>query len=191
MRLLGFFVMMLGIVAVAAGMITGCNATLNHNGRHELASYPLTLGQPLRVSFDAKSERRYTAGIQVRFGGEGEITAKLPLVAVIDDGSAKVKTAGFLDPSVPPTTLVHRDRLAERLVGPYPAPSDRRVDLAVDLSEDANSPQIEGARVVLYDDAKPASLALGFGAVGLGVVAFFGGGVLAVMGGRRRKRGRK
>ncbi len=129
-RLFGFVVMMLGVVTLAAGMITGCNATVNYNGRHVVAEYPLVI----------------------------------------------------------PTTLVHRERRAERLIGPYAAPSDRKVNLAVDLSEDPKSTEIEGVRVVLYDDAKPRSLAVGFSAAALGVVTFLLGGVVVLRGGRRHRR---
>ena len=185
--------MMLGVVLASAGMLTGCNGTVNYNGRHVVAEYPLVIGTPLRVTFDAKAERRYTAGIQVTFAGRGddEIEAKLPLVAVIDDGSGNVKTAGFLDPTAPPTTLVHRDRRAERLIGPYPAPSDRKVNLSVDLSDDPKSTEIAQVRVILYDDAKPRSLVIGFSVAALGVLTFFFGGVLVLVGGGRRRSRKK
>lgn len=152
-RALGFLLVLVGVIAVAAGSVVGGGVVFSWRGRHPVATYDLAIGAPLRAKFHAKRGVRYTAGIQVVFereklarqNGQLVVEAYMPLVAVLRDadGDAKAKTVGWLDPTEPPTVLYgvaeHRgvgpvpEVVAERIVGPFPSPRDETMSIEVDL----------------------------------------------------------
>ncbi len=216
-RRLPFFLVALGLVALVVGMASGCGTLFSYNGRHALFVEPLVPGVPLRKAFPAKAGKRYTLAVHVVFEREGlaevngqlQVLAQLPLVASIEDtsGVAVAKAVGWIDPNEPPTVLyghaseAHQRRpmgigpaelVAERLVGPYVPALDREVTYAVDLGPDriAES-RIKEARLVIYDDALPRSIALAFAAAGAGAVALAAGAIMLLFGVFRSRRGGK
>lgn len=92
---------------------------------------------------------------------------------------------------VPPAEL-----LAERLLGPVSVPVTRAVTYAVDLGPDLlGKAPIQEARVAIYDDAIPRSIALAFLGASAGLVAFMTGATALLFGvfrarhdGARRRR---
>ena len=172
---------------------------------------------PLRKAFPAKAGKRYTLAIQVVFEREGlpeangqvQVEAKLPLVASIEDtsGVAIAKAVGWLDPSEPPTVLMGRasdahqrrpmglppaELVAERLLGPVTPAVDRDITYAVDLGTDRiGKTSLKQARIVLYDDTLPRSIAVAFVAAGAGAVALLAGSIMLFFGLFRSSRGGK
>jgi hypothetical protein len=142
------------------------------------------------------------------------VEAQFPLVATItnESGDRVAHVAGWLDPAEPPTTVYGHARagvragpgasvpetIVERLVGPWPAGGRQTLTVAVDLGQDrVGKARIEGARLVVYDDAMPTSIKLAFGVLGAGALsiaiamAFVGMGagraLLSRRGGNRRR----
>ncbi len=188
-------------MAVLGGGFIGCGSLFSWNGRHAVAIHPVTPGVPLRGTFQAVADRRYTLAVQVVFEREGlpvkegdvVVEAKMPLAAWLDDSSgvAVVKEVGWLDPAEPRTVVyghgaaANRRRprgapppelVAERLIGPHTARTDRAIGFAVDLGSDQlETTRIQGCRAVIYDDAMPRSITLAFAAAGLGFAVFLTG----------------
>ena len=199
----------LGIVAAVVGTASGCGALFTFSGRHPIATAPIALGTPLRKVVAAKAGRRYTLAVQVVFEREGleaeggalVVKAQLPLVASLE--SAQV--TGLLDPNEPPNVLYGqsanpnvraphgagpREIIAERLVGPWLASSDRDVVCAVDLGPDRLAlARIKEARIIVYDDRLPSSIAAALVAGGAGVMVLFCGMIMVLFGRRRAGRG--
>lgn len=214
-RRVGFFLCVIGIMAVVVGMASGCGALFSFNGRHPVAVVPLTPGKPLRSTFAAKEGKRYTLAIHVVFEREGlaesngqvVVEAKLPLAAAIEDtsGIEVVKIVGWIDPSAPPTVLYGHgsaatqrrpmgaapaELVAERLLGPITVHHARDVSYAVDLGKDLiGKARVAQARVALYDDALPRSITIAFVAASAGSVAFLIGVIMLVFGVFRTRRG--
>lgn len=201
-RRLGFFLVIVGLVATVIGIASGCGSLFSFNGRHPIAVHALTPGTPLRQMVPAKSGKRYTLAVQVVFEREGlaesngalVVEARFPVVASI--GASKV--TGWLDPNEPPTVLygqsanpnVRRPRgagpaelAAERLVGPYLAPFEEDVPCLVDLGPDRlGKAQVKEARVVVYDDTLPSAVTLAFAAAAGGAMALISGTIMLLFG---------
>jgi len=215
-RRIALFLVVLGIVAVVVGAAQGCGRLFSFNGRHPIAVEPLVPGTPLRKSFPARSDRRYTLAVQVVFEREGlpeangqlVVEARLPLVAALEDtsGVAVAKVVGWLDPSEPPAVLYGHsadknqrrpsgapptELVVERLVGPFTALDDRAVMFAVDLGADRiGKVPIKEARCVIYDDVLPTSIRAAFGGAVAGVAALVSGVILLLFGLVRSRRRR-
>jgi hypothetical protein len=208
-RRFGFLLVVIGLVAAVVGGAAGCGALFTFSGRHPIATAPLVLGAPQHQTFPAKAGRRYTLAVQVVFEREGldvdagafVVEAELPVVASVEDA----RIAGVLDPRVAPTVLYGqsanpnvraprgagpRELLAERLVGPWQAPSDGDRAWSVELGPDrVRRARIREARVILYDDRLPASIRTALGAGAGGLIALVAGAALLLFGGRRAGRG--
>ena len=215
-RRIALLLVVVGIVAVVVGAASGCGRLFSFNGRHPVAVEPLVPGTPLKKTFTARADSRYTLAVQVVFEREGRaeangalvVEAQLPLVASFEDSSgvAVAKVVGWLDPNEPPTVLYGQsanknqrrpagapptELVAERLVGPFNASDDRPVVFVVDLGADRiGKVPVKEARCVVYDDALPVSIRAAFaGAVG-GGVALFSGVIMLLFGLRSRRRAR-
>jgi hypothetical protein len=212
-RKIGFFLVIVGLVATVVGIASGCGSLFTFSGRHPIAQHALTPGTPLRQSFLAKGGKRYTLAVQVVFEREGlvesngalVVDAKLPLVASLEDA----KAVGWIDPAEPPTVLYGQstnpsarqrgeggravgpaELVAERLIGPYLAPFDRELTFAVDLGPDrVGRAQVKEVRIVVYDDTLPGSITVAFVAASAGVVALISGTILLLIGLLRPRRG--
>jgi len=215
-RRIGFFLVIVGLVATVIGVASGCGSLFSFRGRHPIAVRELTPGTPLRQAIPAKSGKRYTLAVQVVFERDGlassngalVVEAQLPLVASLEDA----KAVGWLDPTEPPTVLYGQttnpqargpagageggrpsgtpELVAERLIGPYLAPFDRDITYVVDLGPDRlGRAQVKEARVVVYDDTLPPSVTLAFGAAAAGVLALVSGTSMLAYGLLRTRRG--
>lgn len=108
-RRIGFFLVVVGLVATVIGVASGCGSLFSFSGRHPIAVHELKPGTPVRQAITAKSGKRYTLAVQVVFEREGLATsngalvveAQLPLVASLEE----TKAVGWLDPNEPPTVL--------------------------------------------------------------------------------------
>jgi hypothetical protein len=208
-RGIGLSLLLVGIVALVVGLSAGCGALFSFNGRHPLAVAPLTVGTTMRGTFAAKPGRRYSVAVHVVFErpstGLVDVEARFPLVATIDQspGAAARRVTGWLDPHEAPTVLYGRgareaerrptgmapaELVAERLVGPYEVTAARDVGYAVELGADqVGRARVSEARVVVYDDALPRSIARGLALAAAGVLALASGALL-LAGARRRAR---
>lgn len=213
-RRIGFFLVIVGLVATVIGIASGCGSLFSFNGRHPIAVRELKPGTPVRQAFPAKSGKRYTLAVQVVFEREGlsasngalVVEAQLPLVASLEDA----KAVGWLDPNEPPTVLYGQSTnphvrrpageggrpagppeiVAERLIGPYLAPFDRDITYVVDLGPDRlGRAQLKEVRVVVYDDTLPTSVMVAFGAAVAGALALIGGTFVLLLGLLRARRG--
>jgi hypothetical protein len=216
-RRVAFLLVAIGLVAMVTGVASGCGSLFSFNGRHPVAVEPLVPGVPLRKAFPAKAGKRYTLAIQVVFEREGLpeangqvlVEARLPLVATVEDtsGVAIAKAVGWIDPNEPPTVLLGRasesqqrrpmgappaELVAERLLGPVHPAVDRDVTYTVDLGTDSlGKAGLKEARLVLYDDTLPRSIAVAFTAAGAGAIGFVTGSILLFFGLFRSTRGGK
>ena len=145
--------------------------------------------------------------------GVTHVVAKMPLVVRVKDpmGTSLAETTGWIDPNEPPNVLYgqavreteHRPGLpqdrrtesavpelvVERLVGPFAAASDAPLSVYVDVGADrVGSARIAARRLVIHDDRMPPNIRSSFVAAAAGVIAFFTGLVLLVVGWFRRSR---
>jgi hypothetical protein len=160
-RLVGFVMILLGVVATAAGALVGCSTTLAWNGRRAVDVHELVVDAPYKRTFEATRGTRYSAGVQVLFDRQGlperdgllVVEARMPVVASIKDASGtKVSEAvGWVEPGVPPTDLTGDavridpraqppELIAERLVGPFSAPRHETMTVEVSLGPDRTGP---------------------------------------------------
>ena len=213
-RRIGFFLVVVGLVATVIGIASGCGSLFSFNGRHPIAVTALTPGTPVLQAIPARSGKRYTLAVQVVFEREGldqsngalVVEARLPLVASL----ANARVVGWLDPNEPPTVLygqstnpnVRRPRgeggrpagptelVAERLIGPYLAPFDKEIRYTVDLGPDRlGKARVKEVRVVVYDDTLPIAVTVAFGAAGAGLLTLICGAILLLFGLLRARRG--
>ena len=200
MRLFWLLLMMLGVVGMASGVVVGCSGLINHNGRHEVARFPITIGAPMRTSFPALGGRRYSAGVQVVFERnsqqlreETELRVKLPIAGALDDGETRVTITGYLDPSNGQTSLVGRasgkELFVERLVGPHLATTDRPLRVELDDGADEGGELIvQECRLILYDDEQPRSVRYGFVSAGAGLLLFAVSGIAVMISSLKRNK---
>jgi hypothetical protein len=214
-RRLGFILLILGLVAAVVGTAAGCGTFFSFNGKHPIAIVPITLGTPVRQTFNAQHGMRYTLSVQVVFEREGlpeadgkvVVEAQLPLAASLDDSSgvAVAKAVGWFDPNEPPTVLYGMsanpnerrpagvgpaELVAERIVGAITVPRDRVATYSVDLGPDRLGKAIvKEARAVVYDDKLPASITAAFITAAAGAISFTTGALLLFYGLFRARRG--
>jgi hypothetical protein len=214
-RSVAFLLVVVGLVALVAGLASGCGTLFSFNGRHPIAVEPLVPGTPLRGAFKAKAGMRYTVAVHVVFereglpeaNGQSVVEAKFPIAASITDasGDAAAKIVGWHDPNEPPTVVYGHassanqrrpmgvgpaELVAERLVGPYGPAVDREVGYVVDLGADRiGTARVHEARVVVFDDKLPRSITVAFVAAGAGAIALLAGTLLLFFGLFRARRG--
>ena len=215
-RRLSLFLVVVGLVALVVGVASGCGTLFSFNGRHAIAVEPLVPGVPVRKSFQAKAGKHYTLAVHVVFEREGlaesngqvVVEAKLPLVASIEDASgvAVAKAVGWIDPNEPPTVLYGhadptrtsgdrwgsgpRSSSPSGSSGRYTPALDRDVTYAVDLGADRiGKTRLKEARLVIYDDKLPRSIAVAFAAAGAGALALAAGSIMLFFGLFRARRG--
>lgn len=200
-RILGVLLALIGLLAVVIGVFTGFGSLFAWNGRHAVEVHPIG-DVALIKTFVPEPGRRYTLGVQAVFDREGLerregvviVDAKMPLVVRVKDdvGTTVAEAVGWLDPNERPNVLYgHAAREApkmpelvvERLVGPFHVSSPTPLSIEANLGPDrVGKARIVARRLVIHDDAWPASVRNAFVAAGLGVVGFVVGLLLAIAG---------
>jgi hypothetical protein len=191
-RAAGLVLFFAGLVLALAGSFLGCGALFSWNGRHAVTTQDLLPGTPLRQPLSPEAGRRYTVSVQVLLSAERNV--KMPVVASAAatgaGGEPLFDAKGWVDPAEP-NTLVFGDAppIAERMLGTFVARTPDPVQIAVDLGPDRGGASVEGARLVVYDDALPPQIRRAFAMAGAGALGVVAGIALLVAGFfRRRKR---
>jgi hypothetical protein len=204
-RLAGVFTFLIGLVAVVVGTFNGCGSLFTFNGRHVVGSRAIDRTDgPIHQPLLPTAGRRYTLAVQVVFDREDlprdeglvRVEARMPLVVQVKDGTGRALTqvSGWLDPNEPPNVLYGQaahestrgpmpDLLVERLVGPFIATSSDPISIDVEIGPDrVGSAQITSRRLVVHDDALPASIRNAFIVAATGSAVLFAGVVLIGVG---------
>lgn len=211
MRITGAALLFFGLVLGVVGLFNGCNGLFTWNGRHAISLAPLAAEGPTKTSFVPEGGVRYTLAVQVVFDRAATtrkdetsaVEAHMPLVVTVKDGhgTSLAQTSGWVDPNEPPNVLYGAaakesrrmpELAVERLVGPFMAASVAPLDVFIDLGPDqtGGTPILE-RRLAIYDDKIPPSIKGFLAAGGVGVLLFFAGiGVSLVGFFRRRKKKR-
>jgi hypothetical protein len=208
-RIAGAFLLLIGLVAALVGTFSGCSTLFTWNGRHAIDTVALPEG-PFTHTIVPEPGRRYTLSIEVVFDREDlprhegtvVVEAKMPLVARVKDdtGTTRAEVVGWLDPNEPPNVLFGAsaresmrgpspELVVSRIVGPFSAARAAPLVVEVNIGADrVGTAKIVARRLVVHDDAIPASIRNAFVLGVSGIVAMAGGIAFLVLGFFRRRR---
>lgn len=209
-RIVGIFLLVVGLVAAGGGFFFGCGGLFAWNGRHPVDVRALAEGDS-RQTLVPEAGRKYTVAVQIVFEREGReehegallVDARFPLTVRVRDKQSTVlaEAVGWFDPNEAPTVLYGQairpgrppELSAERLIGPFIASSEGSLEIAVTLGPDrVGAVPVRERRLVIYDDSIPSSVKGAFAGATTGIVGVIAGSVtLAIDIFRRRARRRR